>query len=54
MKKVQWPRYTIYENYAKKNVFFSDDFGLRNPVIQKTFETKSDTSIVARAYTAGK
>ena len=28
--------------------FFPDDFGLRNTVVQKPFQTKSDTSIVAR------
>ena len=27
--------------------FFSDDFGLRSPVIQKTVQTKNATSIVA-------
>ena len=28
--------------------FFSDDFGLRSPVIQKPFQAKSATSTVAR------
>ena len=31
--------------------FFPDDLGLRNPVIQKPFQTKSDTSIVPRVTT---
>ena len=35
------------ENHAKKKKK-SDDFGSRNPVIQKTFEMKSAASIVAR------
>ena len=32
-----------------KKLLVSDDFGLRSPVIQKPFQTKSASSIVARA-----
>ena len=37
------------ENFSKENVlffFFSDDVRLRSPVIQKPFQTKSDTSVI--------
>ena len=40
--------YVHDDNHAKTKLPISDDFGLRNPVIQKPFQTKSDTSIVAR------
>ena len=38
------------ENHTmpKKNGVFSDDFGLRSPAFQKTFQTKSAAPIVAR------
>ena len=36
------------ENHAKKKMPISDDFGLRSRVIQKTFQTKSAISILAR------
>ena len=37
-----------HENHGKKGRI-SDDFGLRSPVIRKYFQTKSATSIAARA-----
>ena len=40
-------RYTT-RNLAKKNIPFPDDFGLRSPVIQKTFRTKISTPIISR------
>ena len=47
IKKISWPRYTTKNYGKKKNVyFFPDDFGSRNPVVQKTFRTKRATSIV--------
>ena len=39
--------YVHNENHAKQNGPFPTTLGLRSPVIQKIFEMKSDTSIVA-------
>ena len=55
------PMARVYnQSHAKANLtyylFFSDDFGLRSPVVQKTFLFKAKTattSIVARVYTIG-
>ena len=34
-EKFSWPRYTM--RILKKNGVFSDDFGLRSPIVQKPF-----------------
>ena len=47
MRKIPWSMYTTRIMQKKCRIFY--DFGLRSPVIQKTFQTKIATSIVARA-----
>ena len=37
--------------HAKIKFLFSDEFGLRGPVIQKTFHTKTATAVVASVQT---
>ena len=42
----------LEKSCKNKRGVFSDDFGSRNPTIQKPFQTKSDTiSVVARVST---
>ena len=50
MKNPMGPRCTTIIS-REKIAHSSDDFGLRGPVIQKPFQTKSATSIVARVLT---
>ena len=42
--KIPWPRHTT--RYMQTKWDIPDDFGLRSPVVQKTFRTKSATYIV--------
>ena len=44
-KKSQGPGATTRAMPKKKMAFFSDDFVLRSPIIQKPFQTKSATSM---------
>ena len=47
---IPWPKYAkgIQKCHFSKQDRHSDDFGLRNAVIQKTFSRKCATSIVER------
>ena len=40
--------YVHNESHGKKNMYFSEDFRLRSTAIQKPFQTKRATSVVAR------
>ena len=52
MESPTWPRGTQREDHAKQNVVISGGFGLRSPVVQKIFQTKTATctSIMARVF----
>ena len=43
------PMASVHDGIKAKMWRSSDNFGLRSPVIQKSLQTKSATSIVARA-----